>query len=380
MHAPIAQTNPGAWCQAHRDEIEDAVRRVIDSGWYILGREVTAFEAEFAAFAGEAGTGGLHAVGVANGTDALVLALEAVGIGPGAAVVTVSHTAVATVAAIEMAGATPILVDVDEAHGLDPAALEAALAAPPPGTPPIRAIVPVHLYGQPVDLDAVMAIADRHGLTVVEDMAQAHGALWWDRPAGSFGVAASYSFYPTKNLGALGDGGALVTRDAAIAERARSLRQYGWRERYISDVVGRNSRLDELQAAILRAGLRHLSGWNDRRRAIAAAYDRGLAGLPVTLPVRRPGATHVFHQYVVELDDRDAVADRLRGHGVGTGVHYPVPVHLQPAYRDRTPLGTGGLARTERLAGRVLSLPMHPFLTDEEVERVIQAMAAATSG
>ena len=380
MHAPIPQTNPGAWGQAHRDEIEDAVRRVIDSGWYILGREVTAFETEFAAFAGETGTGGLHAVGVANGTDALVLALEAVGVGPGDAVVTVSHTAVATVAAVEMTGATPILIDVDEAHGLDPAALAAVLAAPPPGTPPIRAIVPVHLYGQPVDLDTVMAIASRHGLTVVEDMAQAHGALWRGRPAGSFGAAASYSFYPTKNLGALGDGGALVTGDAVIAERARSLRQYGWRERYISDMVGRNSRLDELQAAILRAGLRHLPGWNDRRRTIADAYDRGLAGLPITLPVRRPGATHVFHQYVVELDDRDTVAERLRGHGIGTGVHYPVPVHLQPAYRDRTPLGAGGLGRTERLAGRVLSLPMHPFLKDEQVERVIQAMTAATSG
>lgn len=380
MHAPIPQTNPGAWGQAHRDEIEDAVRRVIDSGWYILGREVTAFETEFAAFAGETGTGGLHAVGVANGTDALVLALEAVGVGPGDAVVTVSHTAVATVAAVEMTGATPILIDVDEAHGLDPAALAAVLAAPPPGTPPIRAIVPVHLYGQPVDLDTVMAIASRHGLTVVEDMAQAHGALWRGRPAGSFGAAASYSFYPTKNLGALGDGGALVTGDAVIAERARSLRQYGWRERYISDMVGRNSRLDELQAAILRAGLRHLPGWNDRRRTIADAYDRGLAGLPITLPVRRPGATHVFHQYVVELDDRDTVAERLRGHGIGTGVHYPVPVHLQPAYRDRTPLGAGGLGRTERLARRVLSLPMHPFLKDEQVERVIQAMTAATSG
>lgn len=371
MDDSVPQTDPAASCRAHRDGIDAALRRVLDSGWYILGQEVTAFEAEFAPVAGAA-----WAVGVANGTDAIVLALEALGIGHGDAVVTVSHTAVATVAAIEIAGATPVLVDVDAMHGLDPVALEAVLRADPTGGR-IKAVVPVHLYGQPVDLGAVLDVAGRYGIAVVEDASQAHGALWRGRPVGGFGDAAAFSLYPTKNLGALGDAGVLTTNDAGLAGRVRELRQYGWRDRFISAGPGRNSRLDELQAAVLRAKLPHLAAENARRQRIAALYDRGLAGLPLTLPIRREGATHVFHQYVVETEARDALRVALSARGIATGVHYPVPVHRQPAYAGRVPLGPGGLPRTERLGERILSLPMYPQMTDRQAARVVEAVADA---
>ena len=368
--AVIPQADPKAGYLAHRDEIDAAIHRVLDSGWYILGREVEAFEAEFAAFCGTS-----HAVGVANGTDALVLALRAVGVGPGDGVVTVSHTAVATVAAIEQVGAVPVLVDVDEAYGLDPAALEAVLAADPTGGR-LRAVIPVHLYGQAVDLDRVLALAERYGVSVIEDCSQAHGATWRGRPVGGFGAVAAFSLYPTKNLGALGDGGVLTTDDPALADRLRALRQYGWRERYISESAGQNSRLDELQAAVLRVRLGYLAVGNARRREIAATYNRALTGLPLSLPKRREESVPVFHQYVVALDERDAVREALRDRGVLTNIHYPMPVHLQPAYRGRVPLGPGGLPRTESLAGRILSLPLYPELQDAAVDRVIEALKA----
>ncbi|WP_114376881.1 DegT/DnrJ/EryC1/StrS family aminotransferase [Elioraea thermophila] len=377
MNAPpppllVPQADPGASYRAQAAEIDRAVGRVLASGWYILGGECAAFEREFALWQGQK-----RAVGVANGTDALALILRGLGLGPGASVVTVSHTAVATVAAIEMVGATPILIDIDPLHyTIDPQELEAVLADPPPGLPPIRAVIAVHLYGGMAEIDAIVAIADRFGVAVIEDCSQSHGAMWRGRKCGSFGTAAAFSLYPTKNLGALGDGGVLTTDDEALAERIAALRQYGWRERYVSDLAGVNSRLDELQAAILRVKLTGLDAANERRRAIAAAYDEALAATPFAPPARRPGSTHVFHQYVIRCTDRAGVQARLRAEGIGTGVHYPVPVHLQPAYRGRIALGPSACRETERAAREVLSLPMFPELTDAQVERVVIALRA----
>ncbi len=365
----VPQNDPRAAYLAAREGIDQAIRRVLDGGWYILGTEVTAFEQEFADF-----IGARHGIGVANGTDALELALRGLGVGPGDGVITVSHTAVATVAAVELVGATPILVDVDDMYCLDPAGLEAALAKAPV---PVKAIIPVHLYGQPADMTAIMALADARGIPVLEDCSQAHGAKLVGRTTGTFGRIAAYSLYPTKNLGALGDGGILTTDDDVLCERLRSLREYGWRERYVSDLPGMNTRLDELQAAILRAKLPLLARDNARRREIAAAYDAGVYSPKMTLPRRRFTAEHVFHQYVLETADRDGLRARLKESGIGTNIHYPMPVHLQPAYRGRVPLGPLGLKRTEAAATRVLSLPMYPQMTDTAVKRVIDAVRAA---
>jgi dTDP-4-amino-4,6-dideoxygalactose transaminase len=365
----IPQTDPGAAYRALKPEIDAAVARVLASGWYILGKEVEAFEQEFATFIGAG-----HGIGVANGTDALVLALRALEIGPGAAVVTVSHTAVATVAAVELAGAAPILVDVDALCCMDPAALEAALERAPL---PVKAIIPVHLYGQPADLNAIMQIAAKRGIAVIEDCSQAHGAQLDGRTVGTFGDIATFSLYPTKNLGALGDGGVVTTSDPRLAERLKALREYGWRERYISDLAGQNTRLDELQAAILRVKLTRLAADNARRAAIAGIYDAGLAGTPLVLPARRAGAGHVFHQYAVRSQRRDAVKDAAKLRGIATNIHYPMPVHLQPAYRGRVALGPTGMAVTEALAREVLSLPMFPQMSDADAAQVVEAIRAA---
>ncbi|MFN3449593.1 MAG: DegT/DnrJ/EryC1/StrS family aminotransferase [Roseococcus sp.] len=376
MNAPLPLlpfADPGAGYRALQGEIDAAVARALASGWYILGREGEAFEAEFAAWLGE----GQHAVGCANGTDALMLILRGLGIGPGSTVVTVSHTAVATVAAIEMAGATPLLLDIEPgAYTMDPAELEAVLAAPPPGLPPIRAVIPVHLYGQAADLGRIAAACARAGVALIEDCAQCHGALWQGRKLGTFGAAAAFSLYPTKNLGALGDGGVLASADPDLAARIGAIRQYGWRQRYVSDMMGVNSRLDEIQAAILRVKLRHLDAQNARRRAIAAAYDAALAGTGLAPPLRRAGAEHVFHLYVLRHRERDALMARLKALGIGTGIHYPVPVHAQPAYAGRVGLGPAACAETERAAHEVFSLPMYPELTDAQVERVCAALRA----
>ena len=362
----IPQANPGAGYRALKPEIDAAITRALDSGWYILGAEGRAFEAEFAAWLGTTAT-----VGCANGTDALVLALRSRDIGAGSSVVTVSHTAVATVAAIEMTGATPLLLDIEPAfYTLDPRELAEVLRHPPPGLPPIRAVIAVHLYGQAADLDAIAAICRQHGVALIEDCAQAHGATWHDRKLGTIGDLGTFSFYPTKNLGALGDGGAVATHDAGRATRLAALRQYGWRSHYISDEAGVNSRLDEVQAAILRVKLAHLDAHNARRQAIAAAYDAALAGASLRPPARRAGAGHVFHLYVVRTPQREAVQARLRGLGVATGIHYPSPVHQQPAYRDRVALGPSGCQQTEAVARHVLSLPLYPELTDAQVEQV----------
>lgn len=366
----VPQADPGAGYRAQKEAIDAAVARALGSGWYILGKEGEAFEREYAAWQGAA-----RAVGCANGTDALTLAMRGLGIGPGATVVTVSHTAVATVAAIEMVGATPLLLDIDpETYTMDPDELAAVLDDPPPGLPPIRAVIPVHIYGQSCDLAPMLKAAQAHGVAVIEDCSQAHGATYAGRKVGNHGDVACYSLYPTKNLGALGDGGVLTTDDAALADRIGAIRQYGWKERYISAEVGVNSRLDELQAAILRVKLTALDAGNARRQAIAAAYDAALAGGPFAPPARRPGATHVFHQYVLRVADRAALMARLRAEGVATAIHYPQPVHLQPAYRGRTPLGPAGCAETARAAAEVMSLPMFPELTDAQVEHVCAAL------
>ncbi|MCU0944902.1 MAG: DegT/DnrJ/EryC1/StrS family aminotransferase [Rubritepida sp.] len=379
MNAPLPMlpfADPGAGYRALQGEIDAAVARALASGWYILGREGEAFEAEFAAWLG-AGGPAQQAVGCANGTDALMLILRGMGIGPGSTVVTVSHTAVATVAAIEMAGATPLLLDIDPAtYTMDPAELAAVLEAPPPGLPPIRAVIPVHIYGQAADLTPMLAACAKAGVALIEDCAQCHGARLDGRMLGTLGQAAAFSLYPTKNLGALGDGGILATGDAELAGRIAAIRQYGWRQRYVSDLVGVNSRLDELQAAILRVKLAHLDAQNARRRAIAAAYDVAVRAAGFVPPARRRGAEHVFHLYVLRHPGRDGFMSRLKAQGIGTGIHYPVPVHEQPAYAGRVALGPAGCAETARAAREVFSLPMYPELTDAQVERVCQAIAA----
>ena len=366
----IPQANPGAGYRALKTEIDEAVARALSSGWYILGNELNAFEAEFAAWLGAP-----YVIGCGNGTDAIALALRGLGVGPGATVVTVSHTAVATVAAVEMVGATPLLVDIDPVHyTMNPESLRQVLENPPTGLPPIKAVVAVHLYGQPVDLDRIVPLCRRHGVALIEDCAQAHGARLHGQRVGTFGDAATFSFYPTKNLGALGDGGAVAVSDPKLAETIAALRQYGWHKHYISDEVGVNSRLDEVQAAILRVKLTHLDAGNARRAAIAAAYDVALAGGPLQAPVRRDDADDVYHLYVTRSEQRDRWQLALREAGVGTGIHYPAPVHLQPAYVGRVALAPGGCPATELASRQVLSLPGYPELTDAEVATICSAV------
>ena len=370
----VPQADPGASYRAQKAEIDAAVQRVLESGWYILGKEDAAFEHEFADWLG-AGTVAQHAVGCANGTDALVLALRGLGIGPGDTVVTVSHTAVATVAAIEMVGATPLLLDIDpDSYCMDPDELLSVLESPPPGLPPIKAVIPVHLYGQACDLTRMLAACDEAGVALIEDVSQAHGATLNGRKLGTFGKIACFSLYPTKNLGALGDAGVVSTADEALATDIGALRQYGWRERYISDMVGMNSRLDEIQAAILRVKLTMLDANIARRRQIAAAYDAALADSELEVPVRLEGVEHAFHQYVLRSPNREDIQARLRAMGVATGIHYPVPVHRQSAYVGRLALGPAGCLETEAASREVFSLPLYPELTDAQVEQVCAAL------
>lgn len=364
----IPSADPRASYLAHQAEIDAALRGVLESGRYILGPQVEAFERDFAGY-----LGATHAIGVASGTDALHLALRAVGIGPGDLVATVSNTAVATVVAIELAGAQALLVDIDpDTCLMDLDALDAALAA---NRGKIRAVVPVHLFGNPVNMPLLMNLAAREGLRVVEDCAQAHGAVVAGKKVGGFGHAAAFSFYPTKNLGAFGDGGAVVTSDPQIAEKCLRLRQYGWRERYVSQSRGINSRLDEMQAAVLQIKLKYLDHDNTRRRQIAQTYTRRVAGGKVALPATTPNAAHVYHQYVVRAPQRDSLRQYLESAGVGTQVLYPVPIHQQPAYQGRIGIATGGLAKTEALARQILCLPIFPQLEDAQVHQVADAVA-----
>jgi len=369
MPLQVPQSCPAAGFEAHRIEIESAIADTLNSGWYILGHQVEAFEHEFAGF-----IGARHGVGVANGTDAIELALRACDVGPGDVVLTVSHTAVATVAAIMRAGATPFLVDIDPARfTLDALRLKEVLSTQS-GRLRFKAVVVVHLYGHPADLVPILQVASQHDLRVIEDCAQAHGAMYQGRRVGTWGDLAAFSFYPTKNLGALGDGGAVVTNDPTLAERVRELREYGWRERYVSHEVGMNSRLDELQAAILRVKLRHLERDNAHRRNLADKYQQQLESSQVQLPWVAPNVEHVFHQFVVRTDERDTLREHLKSRGIGTLVHYPVPVHLQPAYRGCVELDPRGLPETKRVATEVLSLPMFPQLTQEQVTAVSEAV------
>lgn len=368
----ILPADPQANYLAHKAEIDQAIHGVLDSGWYILGKEGTAFEQEFAQYLGVG-----NAVGVGNGTDALEIALRACGVGMGDAVITVSHTVVATVAAIELVGATPVLVDIDpHTFTLDPNLLEATIKQHQGSQ--IKAIIPVHLYGHPADLPAIMEIAKRHDLYVIEDCAQSHGAAIGGRKTGAWGHMAAFSFYPTKNLGALGDGGAVVTDDAQMAEKLRLLRQYGWQQRYISEFPGMNTRLDEIQAAVLRVKLQYLDQENAQRRQLAEIYNERLAATPLILPQISNNLDSAYHQYVVksaECDNpngmlRNRLQDFLKTNNVGTLIHYPVPVHRQPAYQERVAIGSGGLQVTEKVCQEVLSLPMHPQMTNEQAHQV----------
>ncbi|AOS44933.1 dTDP-3-amino-3,6-dideoxy-alpha-D-galactopyranose transaminase [Lacunisphaera limnophila] len=359
--------DPRAGYLAAEAEIDAAIRRVMHSGHYILGPETEAFEREFAAWLGTAGC-----VGVANGTDALELALRAAGIGPGDKVVTVANTVSATAAAIVATGATPLYAEIEPGTMLlDVAALAAFLETR--RDPRIKAVVPVHLYGQAVDLPRLMEIAAAHHLTVIEDCAQAHGAEVAGRKAGAWGHLAAFSFYPTKNLGAFGDGGAVVGSDPAALEKVRLWRQYGWRRRYVSDQPGRNSRLDELQAAILRVRLPRLDAENAQRAGLAARYAERLLESGLILPVTATGRRHVWHQYVVRHPRRDELKAWLETRGVVSGVLYPVPLHRQPAFH-RPELS---LPATEAACAEVLSLPLHPGLGRADIDSICDMVLAA---
>jgi dTDP-4-amino-4,6-dideoxygalactose transaminase len=350
-----------------RDELRAAVDRVLDGGAFVGGPEVEAFEAEFAAWHGG---GGRRCVGVGNGTDAIAVALRALGIGAGDEVVTTAVSFFATAEAVGMAGATPVFCDVDPATAnLDAALLDGLV------TPRTRAVVPVHLYGQPCDMDGVLAVARRRGLAVVEDCAQAAGAAWRGRKVGTIGDLGCFSFYPSKNLGALGDAGAILTADAGLAARCRRLANHGGLRKYEHAVVGANSRLDAVQAAALRVKLPRLEGWNAQRAALAARYRERLAGLPVEPLATAPGAGHAHHLFVVRVPGRDGVLAALRRAGVMADVHYPEPIPFVPAYAGLG-LDPASFPRARAHAAACLSLPLFPGMRDDEVDRVVSALAA----
>lgn len=346
-----------------KDELDEAVLRVLDSGWYILGAEVEAFEEEYAAY-----TGTRHAVGVANGLDALILALRAMEIGPGHEVIVPSNTYIATWLAVSYVGATPVPVEPDErTYTLDPARIEAALSER------TKAILPVHLYGLPADMDPILEIARKYRLWVLEDGAQSQGARYKGRRVGGHGDAVAWSFYPGKNLGALGDAGAVTTDNPDLAERIRVLRNYGSRVKYVNEVQGVNSRLDPIHAAALRVKLKYLDAWNARRQKIAGYYLEALADTGLALPHPPEWAEHVWHIFAVLHPDRDALQKHLHGQGIGTLIHYPIPPHRQAAYQELG-YGEGTFPISERIHRQELSLPMGPHLTQEQAERVVEAV------
>ena len=347
-----------------REEINEAIARVVDSGWYILGPEVEAFEAEYAAYCGTA-----YSVGLANGLDALHLALRAMDVGPGDEVIVPSNTYIATWLAVSQCGAIPVPVEPDETtFNLNPSLIEAAI------TSRTKVILPVHLYGQPADMDQILAVAHKHGLRILEDAAQAHGARYKDKRIGAHGDAVAWSFYPGKNLGALGDGGAITTNDSALADRIRVLRNYGSRVKYVNETKGYNSRLDPIQAAVLRVKLKYLDAWNARRAALANQYLEGLAGSGLALPSVPEWASVVWHVFVVRSKRRDALQQHLNSAGIGNLIHYPIPPHKQLAYANL------GFAPEQfpiacTLSEEVLSLPMGPGLSAAQAGRVIEVIA-----
>lgn len=345
------------------DDINQAIQSIIDNSAFVGGKAVREFETDFAAYCNVKAC-----VGVGNGTDAIYLTLRALGIGPGDEVITVPYTFIATTEAITMTGARPVFVDIKEDTMLmNPALLEAAI------TPQTRAIVPVHLYGQPCEMDSILEIAHRHGLKVIEDAAQAHGAKWRGRRVGSIGDAACFSFYPGKNLGAFGDAGAVVSNDEDLIERVRMLANHGRLEKYTHKIEGVNSRLDGLQAAILRVKLRHLDEWNEKRRHHADFYLDALTDHEIRLPVTHPDASHVWHLFVVRVPDREAFQQRLKSEGIATGIHYPIPLHLQPAYEGAN-IPRETLPISEKVAAEVVSLPMYPELSPEQLETILDVV------
>jgi dTDP-4-amino-4,6-dideoxygalactose transaminase len=348
-----------------REEVLSEVEQTFEGMQLILGPKLSAFETAFASFCGAR-----HAIGVKNGTDALHVAIRACGIGPGDEVITVGNTFVATAVAVELAGATPVLVDPDPSIGnLDPSKVEAAI------TPRTRALLPVHLYGHPADMDPLVDIAQRHHLRVIEDACQAHGAEYRGRRAGTLGDIACFSFYPGKNLGAYGEGGAVVTDDDELAERMRLIRNVGSREKYHHTTFGFNARLDELQAAILQVKLGHLDDWNERRRALAEQYTAELRDLPLETPIVADWATPVFHLYQVRTNRRDALLEWLKERGIGAQIHYPIPIHLQEGFRHLAPKDWD-LPVAERWARETVSLPIYPELSADDQAYVIAAVRA----
>jgi len=345
--------------RAIRDEVNQAIQQVMERADFALGKDVARLEEEFATFCGTR-----YAIGVDSGLSALELSLRAFGIGPGDEVIVPAHTFIATAAAVTFAGAQPVLVDIDPTtYNIDVAQIEAAI------TPHTQAIIPVHLYGLPAEMDTILDLADKHGLIVIEDACQAHGAHYKGKRVGSLGHASAFSFYPTKNLGGCGDGGMVVTDDAQVAERVRAMRNCGQKVKYRHELPPFNHRLDTLQAAILRVKLRCLEGWNEARRRNAALYTELLAKSGVTTPVEAPDSAHVYHLYVVRTPQRDALQAHLREQGIGTAIHYPIPIHLQPFYAKN------GFRRrqfpvTEQVCDEILSLPMFPEMTAEQVQYV----------
>lgn len=345
------------------NEIDDAVKRVLKSGRYIQGNEAGKFEREFSSY-----TGAEFCIGVNSGTDALLAAVGALGIGPGDEVITVSHTFISTADAIVRWGATPVFVDIDETtYCMDTTNLEQAI------TDKTKAILPVHLYGHPADIDPIIDLAERYGLSVVEDACQAHGAEYKGKKVGVLGDIGCFSFYPAKNLGAYGDAGVIVTNNGGVAEKARALCNYGQYRRSWHDLVGFNSRMDEIQAAVLGVKIRYLDEWNARRRKLAEVYLDGLAATDLVLPREETYATHVYHQFAVRYSDRDAITSFLSDRGIQTLVHYPVPVHRQKPYLQPE---AKTLPRTDRVCDEVFSLPMNPWMKDDEVESVIDGLVS----
>lgn len=347
--------------RALEPELVAVFTRVLHSGAFVLGPEVAAFESEFAEYVGTP-----HCIAVTNGTAALQLTLAALGVGPGDEVVTVAHTFIATAEAISAVGARPVFVDIDaQSYTMDPSLLEAAI------TDRTRAIIPVHIYGQTADMDPILRIADRHGIPVIEDACQAHGARYKGRPAGSMGKAGCFSFYPGKNLGACGEGGAITTHDPELARQIAMWRDHGSKRKYVHQFPGLNLRMEGVQGGILSVKLRHLDSWNEQRRSLADAYAEVLAGSCFLLPHPMDYARHVYHLYVIQTNERDAVREHLQESGIETGLHYPIPLHLQEAYAS---LGyvRGDFPVTEEAASRILSLPMFPGMTREAVEYVAE--------
>lgn len=362
---PIPLVDLKAQYRVIAPEIDAAIKRVVEGQRFILGPEVEKFEAAFASFVGSG-----DAVGVASGTAALHLALAACDIGPGDEVITTAHTFIATAEAISHTGARPVFVDIDpRTYTLDPALVEDAI------TPRTRAILPVHLYGHPADVDPLLEIAERRGLWLIEDAAQAHGATYRGRSIGTLGHLAAFSFFPGKNLGAYGDAGGVTGRADDLLQRVRKLRDHGRTSKYLHDEIGYGERIDALQAAILAVKLAHLSAWTDTRRRIAARYTEGLMGSAVETPAEATWARHVYHLYVVRTPNRDAIHRTLVEAGIGAGIHYPVPLHRQPAYADHA---GSSLQATERAAAEVLSLPLYPEMPDDSIDAVVAEVRRLT--